>query len=291
MLARCPGDPLDLGFSGPSDSIRIASIICPHYFYFVKLIQLRFLLGIMVLLSGTHKSFKYFASLASCNHRILGTSARDGVLSCFSSSSRCYCSRLQKVENAQLKDEIRAAGVRIPEHPWVATAQETIPEEPLPEYLAALWEFAEGKSQSKKLRGSQAVAWQAPSSSSKTQESSTSFTSTKPSSTDQSPSKTEPSAPGEALEDAEKLCAFMEAAQTRSAKRPRVGNEGVLPRVWSDHGSTTSESRGSLESDDEAAGEREAAGRATGGTEGSASPSMWTSRQVLERYALPREVC
>lgn len=125
------------------------------------------------------------------------------------------------------------------------------------------------------------------------------------SSSSKHPPEPPPSAPaGQALEDAGKLCAFMEAAQNRSAKRPRVttavgGRDDA--RVLSDHGSTTSESRGSSESSDgdeaaAATGEDEAADAALllasrGARGGSAmsSPALWTSRQVLERYV--REVC
>lgn len=103
----------------------------------------------------------------------------------------------------------------------------------------------------------------------------------------------------------------MEAAQSRSAKRIRVLGQGdndndgaaaVRTRMWSDHGSTTSESRGSSESGDEtASGQREAADAALllasrGARKNddgslSSSPAFWTSRQVLERYVLPRQIC
>lgn len=79
------------------------------------------------------------------------------------------------------------------------------------------------------------------------------------------------------------------------------GGDVVRPRIWSDHGSTTSESRGSSESGDEAASEqREAADaalllasrgtRRSGDSSMSSSPALWTSRLVLERYVLAREV-
>lgn len=114
------------------------------------------------------------------------------------------------------------------------------------------------------------------------------------------------STPGQALEDATALCAFMEAAQTRSMKRCRVTppsqqhqhgakQQQTQPRGWSDHdGSTTSESRGGSEfSEEDSALEGKAADRssASSSSESSAvlSPAFWTSRQVLERYVMPRQ--
>lgn len=233
--------------------------------------------------------------------------------------------------------------------------QETVPEEPLPEYLAALWDFAEGKTHCPKpaspgmsvteaMASPPATPTPAPAgmrylrqTSSSSCTSSLSSASTEiPSSAHSSPATTRPPPsinPGQALEDASTLCAFMETAQTRSAKRPRVrvtqqqyaggagGASGAAqqqqhqlqrqqqhPRVWSDHGSTTSESRGSSESDEDAANERRSrslagtkppthadgesagAGSVSGGDRGATlSPAFWTSRQVLERYVLPRQ--
>lgn len=124
--------------------------------------------------------------------------------------------------------------------------------------------------------------------------------------------------PGQALEDATALCAFMEAAQTRSTKRARVvpgslssqqqqEDDGILedakqqqaqaqPRGWSDHGSTTSESRGGSEfssEEDTASYERKStdgSGASSSSDAGAIlSPEFWTSRQVLERYVLPRQ--
>ena len=272
--------------------------------------------------------------------------------------------RSQKVENAQLEHEIQESGIRLPQESWVDEGQETIPEEPLPEYLAALWDFAEGKTHCPKQPASTptsgpsgtsvsdttvpppATPTPAPTgmrysrqTSSSSCNSSFSTTSTEASSRPSgfssgpsacsSPATTRPppsnnsNPPGQALEDASTLCAFMEAAQTRSAKRPRVrvsqqhGDGGGAqqqqhqqqPRVWSDHGSTTSESRGSSESDEDAANElrrsrsggkqppptsgdgESSVGGGVGGEDGGAmlSPAFWTSRQVLERYVLPRQ--
>lgn len=273
---------------------------------------------------------------------------------------------LQKVENAQLEHELRASGVRLPRD--TKLEPESIPEEPLPEYLAALWDFAEGKPHSSKLsptivtpRAAPApIAYAQANTPSPRHSRRTSSTSSPPPSTptlSSSPSSTSSSSistntytnakktrinkraltspssqlppvgatQGQALEDASALCAFMEAAQTRAAKRSRtrptrqeggdgfvgIGNGNGLfhrntrdesqqqqqqhPRVWSDHGSTTSESRGSMGSDDEAANERKSSARSSGASgrdpEAMFSPACWSSRQVLERYVLPRQVC
>ena len=266
----------------------------------------------------------------------------------------CFRS-FQKVENAQLEHEIQESGIRLPQESWADEGQETVPEEPLPEYLAALWDFAEGKTHCPKpaspgtsvtdaMASPPATPTPAPagmrcsrqtsSSSSSSSLSSASYEA--PSSVHSSPATARPPPsinPGQALEDASTLCAFMEAAQTRSAKRPRVrvtqqqyaaggagGASGAAqqqhqlqrqqqhPRVWSDHGSTTSESRGSSESDEDAANEqrsRSSAGKQPptqaggepaggGGVSGGGggamlSPAFWTSREVLERYVLPRQ--
>lgn len=263
----------------------------------------------------------------------------------------------QKVENAQLEHEIQESGIRLPQESWVDEGQETVPEEPLPEYLAALWDFAEGKTHCPKpaspgtsvtdaMASPPATPTAAPTgmrysrqtSSSSCTSSLSSASTEAPSSAHSSPVTTRPPPsvvnPGQALEDASTLCAFMEAAQTRSAKRPRVrvapqeypaggaagGASGTAqqhqqhqlqrqqqqhPRVWSDHGSTTSESRGSSESDEDAANERRsrssaskhadgecaAGGGGVSGGDGGAmlSPAFWTSREVLERYVLPRQ--
>lgn len=269
---------------------------------------------------------------------------------------------LQKVENAQLEHELRASGVRLPHD--TKLEPESIPEEPLPEYLAALWDFAEGKAHSSKLSPTNVTPRAAPTPivyahantpsprhshrtsstlSTPTLSSSPSSTSSSSNSTNnynnakktrvskRAPTSPSPELPpvgatqGQALEDASALCAFMEAAQTRAAKRSRtrltrqeggdgfVGNgngNGFLrrnvrdgsqqqqqqhTRVWSDHGSTTSESRGSMESDDDAANERKSSARSNGTSgrdpETMLSPACWSSRQVLERYVLPRQVC
>lgn len=298
---------------------------------------------------------------------------------------------IQKVENAQLEHEIKAAGIHLPQDNWIQEMRETVPEEPLPEYLAALWDFAEGKSHSPKAASgtsttttlatppatprahSRGVAvrqsrqtssssssssssactmsssWSASASSSSSCTSANSSANNSANSTQQrggaastavskepprSPSPPSASSnrtaavlaaaanavanstPGQALEDATALCAFMEAAQTRSAKRARVApgsqqqqqqqqREGgsnlesakqqpTQPRGWSDHGSTTSESRGGSEfSEEDSAFER----KSTDGSGASSSieagavlsPAFWTSRQVLERYVLPRQ--
>ena len=228
--------------------------------------------------------------------------------------------------------------------------RETIPEEPLPEYLAALWDFAEGKSShsTKAATGVSTTATtlvrqrslsgvgttrqsrQTSSSSSSSAFSCATSSSSAPaaavlaaaadavatsSAPLQAPGDTTAAAvtPGQALEDATALCAFMEAAQTRSAKRSRVApssssqHESILesakqqtqtqPRGWSDHGSTTSESRGGSEfsaEEDSTSYERKStdgSGALPSSSNAGAvlSPEFWTSRQVLERYVLPRQ--
>ncbi|CAM9702941.1 unnamed protein product [Ectocarpus sp. 12 AP-2014] len=300
-----------------------------------------------------------------------------------------------KVENAQLEYEIRASGIQLPEDSWAEEVRETIPEEPLPEYLAALWDFAEGKSHSTSKAPGSGVASsssssaaatatpisppatprmpsagafrqsrQTSSSSSASSASCSSYFSThsrrrlssaattkvpprppspplagsmvmsvlseqvskQPAPAPATAAGADPVAaasnPGQALEDASALCAFMEAAQTRSVKRVRVapqqqqqrrkdGNtstEGAKqmqaqPRGWSDQGSTTSESRGGSDlSEEDAANERKSAdgsGASNLSSEEEAAssrdsgavlpPEFWTSRQVLERYVLPRQ--
>ena len=230
--------------------------------------------------------------------------------------------------------------------------RETIPEEPLPEYLAALWDFAEGKSshstkaatgvsttattlvRQRSLSGVGTTRQSRQTSSSSAFSCATSSSSAPAaavlaaaadavatsSAPLQAPGDTTAAAvtPGQALEDATALCAFMEAAQTRSAKRPRVApssssqHESILesakqqtqtqPRGWSDHGSTTSESRGGSEfsaEEDSTSYERKStdgsgalsSSSSDGGAGAGAvlSPEFWTSRQVLERYVLPRQ--
>lgn len=247
--------------------------------------------------------------------------------------------------------------------------RETVPEEPLPEYLAALWDFAEGKSHSPKTAAGAStttarlvtppatpvtisegtIRQSRRTSSSSSSSSSSSFSCDFPSSystnkrhqpvvSTAATSKAPPrppsppstssmsvsvsskrpasvlaaavdavaaSTPGQALEDATALCAFMEAAQTRSVKRSRVAppsqqqqqgakQQQTQPRGWSDHGSTTSESRGGSDfSEEDSAFERKSAdgNSAWSSSEASAalSPAFWTSRQVLERYVLPRQ--
>eukprot|EP00903_Cladosiphon_okamuranus_P013172 g12285.t1 len=279
-----------------------------------------------------------------------------------------------KVENAQLEHEIKAAGIDLPQDNWTQEVRESVPEEPLPEYLSALWDFAEGKSHSPKsasttttlvtppatLRASSrggavrqsrrassssssssswacttSSSWSSSSSANNRQQriggtstaliASTAVSEEPPRPPSPPPaSSTRPAAvlaaaanavanssPGQALEDASTLCAFMEAAQTRSVKRARVApasqeleedgsnlesakQQQTQPRGWSDHGSTTSESRGGSEfSEEDSASER----KSTDGSGASSSesggtvlpPAFWTSRQVLERYVLPRQ--
>ncbi|CAM9188730.1 unnamed protein product [Discosporangium mesarthrocarpum] len=160
------------------------------------------------------------------------------------------------VENARLEAETRAAGVHVPSDLHARLTRGSVSSEPLPEDWATLWDFAEGRAPGTTPRGGRSNRTRSPSplqvikSGMRSASSDTPLVPVVRNTVGQCEPKEAPQ-PAQALEDAEALCAF-----SRAAKQPRLTpKKEAIPvhrnvKQWSDHGSTTSESRGSSDEDE-----------------------------------------